>query len=306
MALVFFGMLMPFLLPSQEQLNRYSSEAMGTNFGILIYGEKNLANQWSALAFEEIKRIEFIFSNYIDTSEVSKLNASKGWQQVSPEMAQLIAYSELINKYSDGAFDLKIGQIIDIWKAAIQQNKLPNSKLIRKLKRRSYWIDFKENQNGYWVKLGKHTKLDFGGIAKGYAVDKAFELLIENKMIYCLIDGGGDIRMGKSPPKSDGWKIKIYNETSEIHLLENCAIASSGHDYQFMQIGDNVFSHIINPKTSEAVVKKRGVTVLTSSCQLADALATSLYINPQAKALRENFQFKARIKEDDKYLVKDF
>lgn len=297
---------MPFLIFSQEQLHRYSENLMGTEFNIVLYGDAEETEKSARIAFSEIERVNQIFSNYISDSELSVINRTKGWQVVSTEMAELLAFSELLNNYSAGAFDIKIGKAIDAWKGAIKEEQLLSEQDIKRLKKKSPWINFKENEGNYFLKLGKHAKLDFGGIAKGYAVDKAFEALVEQKAIYCLIDGGGDIRMGQKPPNSNGWKIGLYDNEGEIILLENCAIASSGHDYQFMEIGGSIYMHIVNPATMDAKSQKRGVTIISDNCRSADALATAFSVNPYQPALRKHFRFQARIKEGVYYIIKDF
>ncbi len=293
-------------LSSQEGLNRYSRPLMGTEVNIVLYGEKDSTDLWWQFAFAEMERINKIFSNYIDDSEVSRINNGEGWQAISTEMAELIAFSELMNQFANKAYDIKIGKAIDLWKKAIKEERLPDSKELKKIKRSKVKLDFKEYKGQFFVKLGRHTKLDFGAIAKGYAVDKAFEVLVGYGLAYILIDAGGDIRLGKSPPGKKGWKISIYNEADEVLYLENCAIATSGNSYQFMEIGDQVYTHIIDPRTMDASTFDRGVTVIAETCKFADAISTALFINSTDHQIRSKIDYKARIMDKGKYLVKDF
>ena len=291
---------------AQESLHRYSAGIMGTEFNILLYGEEDTSEKFASLAFEEIRRINNIFSLYIDNSELSIVNQKHKWQVISQEMADLIRFSESMNTSSKGAFDIKIGRAINLWKQAILDKVLPDQKQLKKLKKKRLVIRSKVKNGLPKIRLSRSTQLDFGGVAKGYAVDMAFQLLQSKGISICLIDGGGDIRMGNSPPGTKGWKIQVLSGKSKMLYLKNTSIATSGNQYQFLQIANVRFSHIIDPRTLIAQNLEIGVTIISKSCMAADALATALSVSPYLSNHINNIEFKSLIKIGDEYIVKEF
>lgn len=294
-----------FLLTGQDQIHRFSAGIMGTEFNVLLYGDYFKCEAVSKEVFDEIRRIDNIFSNYKPDSEVSRVNLTYKWQVISQELADIIAFSELIYKSTNGAFDTKIGMTTFLWKKAIENNSMPDQKLLTKLKSKRPGIRIKAKNEVYKLKLKKYTKLDFGGIVKGYAVDRAFELLQERGLEICLIDGGGDIRMGNPPPGKEGWKIEVMNGTGKLLILSNVSIASSGNEYQFLKVGDVKYSHIIDPRTLMAKSTDIGVTVIAKSCKSADAMATALSVNPNPREFKVPFEYKTLIKKGDIYLLNE-
>lgn len=280
---------------------------MGTKFQIIIYGDSTLAASSSAFSFTEIQRLEKIFSDYDPYSEINLLKKDNQWQQISRELYEVTAYAEKLNKHSKGAFDIKIGNITKIWKTAIKNQEMPDVVILQSEYKKKRKLKLKEKNGFFYLKMNEHIHLDYGGIAKGYAVDRAFQILHNNGLTAILVDGGGDMRMGEPPPGRDYWVIDTNNKLEvEYLLLENCAIASSGDTYQNIQINELTFSHIVQPQTIKGTKKSRLVSVIADQCMVADALATTLSITQKTKKLRKHYHYKARILEGETFIIKDF
>lgn len=127
-------------------------------------------------------------------------------------------------------------------------------------------------------------RLDAGGIAKGYAVDRAFEAVLKLGHAPVLVDGGGDLRIGDPPPGRGGWNIEMTGVDSigtrvrDIVTLSNTAVATSGAEYRFLEAADIRYSHIVDPATGLGLAAEREVTVVAPSCLLADALSTAFSV----------------------------
>ena len=127
-------------------------------------------------------------------------------------------------------------------------------------------------------KIGKH-KITLGGIAKGYAADKALAILRKKGLNSVLVDAGGDLALGDPPPGRKGWKIDIGGRKHpNLPTLElaNCAVATSGDVEQFVEVEGKRYSHIIDPRTGIGLTTRLQVTVVAPSGMQADSLASAL------------------------------
>ena len=138
------------------------------------------------------------------------------------------------------------------------------------------------------------TDLDLGGIAKGYAADRALEVLQQRGISRALIEIGGDVRAGDPPPGRNGWRIEIAYADSANRFIElaNQALASSGDTEQYVEIDGRRYSHVVDARTGLGLTSRIAATVLAPDGVTADALATTLtLLDPRdgALLLRERF-----------------
>jgi thiamine biosynthesis lipoprotein len=133
--------------------------------------------------------------------------------------------------------------------------------------------------------------LDLGGIAKGYALDVALQTLCEHDVNRALLDGGGDVLAGQSPPGRTGWTIGMTDvegrtDASSLIQLACRAVATSGDVFQFVEIDGVRYSHLVDPRTGLGLTQRSSVTVVTTDATAADALASAVSVLGPKRGLR--------------------
>ena len=270
---------------------------MGTTFRLIFYADaQDKADELSQKVFERLDSLNQIMSDYLPDSELSKLSRNSGRGQkvkVSDELWEIMRLSNKISRKSKGAFDITIGPLSQLWRRAVRRNEFPDSSRIQDATHRVNYKYIRFYPAKQTVKLKKEgMRLDLGGIAKGYAVDKAFEYLSQKNISIALVDGGGDIRLGDPPPGTAGWKVSVSdldsteNEMNKVLELRNCAIATSGDTYRFIEWKGKRYSHIIDPRTGYGITQQRKTTVIVPNATMADALASALSVMGPKKGFR--------------------
>lgn len=272
---------------------------MGTTFNIvIIHDTESEAHLAASKAIEEVKKLNGIFSNYIEDSEVSQLTTTP--QRVSDDLWHLISVSLRLSKESNGAFDITIGPLSKLWRRAIRRSQSPSDQDISVAKSLVGYKKLILDKATHSVAFTHDgMSLDFGGIAKGYAVDQAYKSLISSGMTYALVDGGGDIYVGDHPDK--GWKVELADRDSSIYLSQK-AIAVSGPSYQNFKEKNSTYSHIVIPETGKGLRDSKDVIVTGPNCMIADGLATLLSIdkvNPNVMKAYEKYKLWLITEEDN-------
>jgi thiamine biosynthesis lipoprotein len=257
---------------------------MGTAVEITLLGEDEESAQKAALrAFQEIKRIEYLMSPWIESSDVSRINRSAGSDgvRVSPETVEVIKRAQEVSKLSDGAFDITVGPLVQLWRKAREEGKPPE---MEEVKEALNLVNFRNLKILYGGKISlgkKGMNIDLGGIAKGYAVDRAFELLKGLGFRNLVVNAGGDLRVGGSKP--DGpWSIGIQHPRDPEKIiarisLSDAAMATSGDYEKFFIHQGKRYHHILNPENGFPAEGCQSVTVFHKEATTADALATAIF-----------------------------
>ncbi len=276
---------------SEGKLYQDKRVMMGT-FVEVISPQKEAAK----IVFDEIDRIEGLLSKYKPDSEVSKLN-KLGTLKVSPETFYIVKKSKEFYSLSDGAFDITVAPLMDLWGFTEKKYSLPSEEKIKGALKLvgSDKIILRDNDNVIQFKL-PGMKIDLGAIAKGYAVDCAVNKLTGRGITNCLINAGGQIYcLGDNFGRP--WKVAIKGPRGKNFLgyleLKDKAVSTSG-DYEQYFIKDGVrFSHIFNPKTGyPADTKIISVTIIADSGLIADALSTAVFVLGKEKGKILIKQFK--------------
>jgi thiamine biosynthesis lipoprotein len=264
-------------------------QLMGTSVKITVI-DKNKDKAVDAIndAFAEIERIENVVSIYKEGTEVHSLNEKGFLKDAGDELIYLLKKSIYFSKLSDGAFDITVQPILDLYKDSFENQKRPPTELevedALNLVGSNYVIIDRND-----VRLRKNMKITLGGIAKGYIIDKAIEVLNEKGIEHALIDAGGDIRViGKKDANKD-WSIALKNprdkdEYITIIKLNNISVATSG-DYERYFDEEKEFHHIVDPRTGYSATDLMSVTIITEKAIDADALATSVFVLGPEKGL---------------------
>jgi len=265
---------------------------MGTQYHIvLITSDNQLANIDNLKKNIEdlLQQLNQEMSTYIPTSEISLFNQYKqrNWFPVSTDFAQVVSSAQNISKLSNGAFDITVAPLIDLWGfGAKNQLSLPTQKQITNALQNIGYQQLEVRISPPALKKSNpNLHIDLSAIAKGFAVDKISELLNKNKYSNYLVEIGGEIRDRGLNLKGKPWKIGIEipekktSKTNQTLLTSNIALATSG-DYRNYFIKDGIrFSHTINPTSGKPITHKlASITVLHESTMMADAYATAIMV----------------------------
>ncbi len=243
-----------------------------------------------AEAFNEIRRIEKLMDVHNPESEISQVHrlAGKRPVKVSEEIFKVLKSSLEFSRFTSGAFDVSIRPLSHLWGMRRKLNRILELKNIEeKLPLVNYRNIIMDERNQTIEFKRKGMAIDLGGVAKGYAVDQAIEVLKKRGIEAALINAGGDIRvMGKRR-----WKVSLQHPRKEDEVLavirlQDRAIATSG-DYQryFIKEGKR-YHHIINPETGYPAIECMSVTIIASQAIQADILATSIFILGPEKGMK--------------------
>lgn len=269
--------------------------AMDTIVTITVYDQnksKDKIQAAIAATFDSIRIIENITSNYLDSSEISTIN-SIAWQhevKMSPLIEKIIQESIHISNLSHGAFDISIWPVLKLWNFNSSHPTLPNREQIfeklgyvdyQKIKLHYQKISFLEQGMG----------IDLGGIAKGYAIDRAVEILRNMGMQELMVNAGGDLSFISGPITRGKRRVWIRHPREKSKLwgyfkLDTGSIATSG-DYERFFINENTrYHHILDPATGYPANRCISVTVQAETATLADALSTAIFVMGPKKGLK--------------------
>lgn len=249
----------------------------------------------AGIVFEEFARLENLLSKYRPDSEISRLNL-RGSLKVSTETFYILKKSKEFWEASNGAFDISVGVLVDLWGFTDKKYSRPSEEKIKQVLKLVGEDKIILQDNDNVVKfMFSGMKIDLGAIAKGYALDCAVKNLKENNIKSCLINAGGQIYcLGEKFGKP--WKIAINNprRTEFVGNLElkDKSVATSGDDQQYFIIGNKRYAHILDPKTGcPADTGIASVTVVANDGLTADALATAIFVlgEEKGKALADKF-----------------
>ena len=273
-----------FMRPPQGAVPvRVDRLALGTLVTVKLYEEEGLAGELAQEVFAEIDRIDSLMSRHIETSEANRLErlAASGPTTCSLEMARVLARSQKFAYSSDGAFDITIGALTRLWNFPDVEAPPAAARIDSALALTGYRTLQLE---GRLVSLSRPgIRLDLGGSAKGFAVDRAVELLRERGIERGLIEAGGDIRYWGKKPDGRDWRFGIQhpreqNRYIQVEDLGLNAIATSGDYEQNFAYEGQRYHHILDPATGYPATKAISATAWAGNALDADILSTSLFI----------------------------
>jgi thiamine biosynthesis lipoprotein len=275
-----------------SQLYSFKSRHMGVDFRIDLFAADSKKAQFAAnAAFARVAKIDSVMSDYKVESELSQLSRSSGSGnsvQVSQELWKVLNKAKKIHRLSIGAFDITSGPSVILWRRACFFKTLPPSRSLARAREKCGMnhLLFKPEMRSLTLKP-KGMRLDLGGIAKGYAADEALKTLHSLGIKHALVDGSGDMAMTIHPRNQ--WKIFISDKEDQadqfIHM-QNGAVATSGDSYQFIEIKNKRYSHIIDPRTGIGVTNRCRVTIIAPDAMTADSLASAVTVMGPKQGLK--------------------
>ncbi len=270
-----------------QNVYKQTLKLMGSRFEITVVAQnKTEGDQYIKMAIAEIDRIEKLISSWDPNSETSKINnaAGKNPVTISKELFDLIDRCLKISKLTDGAFDISYASMDRIWKFDGSMKTMPSKEAIKESVSKVGFqnIILDKQNNSVFLKL-PGMKIGFGAIGKGYAADKAKELLRKNNVPSGIINASGDMNTwGKQPDGSD-WKVALTNPMDKnkgfglLPVVDKAVVTSGNYEKQVVFNG-TTYSHIIDPRTGYPSTGILSVTVFAPKAELADALATSVFV----------------------------
>jgi thiamine biosynthesis lipoprotein len=269
--------------------------AMGTKVEMRIWTDRATAAKAAMDDAEaEIKRIEAMMTTWTDTSEVSKINANAGGDAVpiSQELVEVLQGARAIHDASSGVFDITFYAMHGLWK--FDQDLVANVPTDAEIAARLPFVNgdlVEVDATKRTARLGKKgMMINLGGIAKGYAVDRATEVLRKNGFTSVMVQAGGDLLV-KGRKGSDPWKVGIRDPRGKdgdffaLAPITDAAFSTAG-DYERSFIKDGVrYHHIIDPRTGKPATACRSVTIFAPDALTADELDDAVFILGPEKGL---------------------
>lgn len=268
---------------------------MGTFVTITVYDNKKSSQEIEQiidLAFNEIEKIDRLASNWSDSSAITSINqkASEHFVEVDSNLAEIINQSQQLAQISDGAFDISIFPLMELWNFHDSSSHLPNENDLKDALRLVNHKDILLSQHG--IKFNNQgMKIDLGGIAKGYAVDKAMDVLIKYGIKDALVNAGGDFKAICSKLTQGKRKVWIRHPRKKDSFfgyfdMDSGSVATSGDYEQFFMVDSIRYHHILNPKTGYPANKCVSVTIRAKNTTIADALATAVFVLGPQKGMQ--------------------
>jgi len=276
-------------------------EVMGTFVRIVAVAvDSDTAERCVEAGLAEVKKIDELMSRYKSDSEVSELNRDGFGHavKVSKSTYEVIQRSIEFSKLSGGVFDVTVGPLVDLWHSAEEANSLPTEAELQQVHSRVGYDKLILDANETSVRFAAEgMRVDLGGIAKGYAIDKAVEAMRNGGAAGGMVDIGGEIRcFGLPSAGQKNWRVGLQdpNKVEDgldtgmpllvLHLTE-AAVSTSGHYRRFVTIGGKRYSHIVNPASGHSSESLASITIICPSATDADGLSTAVAVMGQEKGL---------------------
>lgn len=275
------------LLSFGQQVFKKKESLLGSPFEITVVAKDSIqGNEFANLAIAEVKRIEHLISDWIPTSQISKVNQNAGITpiKVDQEVYDLVERATKISKLTSGAFDISYASMDKIWKFDGSMKEMPSEEAIKKSVEKVGYQNIILNPKDTTIFLkNKGMKLGLGGIGQGYIADKIKVLLQEKGCKSGLVNVSGDINTWGKQPDGKLWTVGIINPMNKNKVfatfpLDDSAVETSGSYEKYVTFNGKRYSHIIDPRTGYPATGIISVTVFAKQTEIADALATGIFV----------------------------
>jgi thiamine biosynthesis lipoprotein len=270
-----------------QQVFKKKKSLLGSPFEISVVANDSVqADFYTELAISELKRIENLISDWIPTTQISLVNQNAGITpvKVDKEVFELVDRAMKISKLTDGAFDISYASMDKIWKFDGSMKSMPTAETIKKSVEKVGYQNIILNEKDTTIFLkNQGMKLGLGGIGQGYIADKIKEILKANGCIAGLVNVSGDINTWGKQPDGKDWTVGIVNPLNKNKVfatfpLNDSAVETSGSYEKYVTFNGKRYSHIIDPRTGYPASGIVSVSVFAKQTELADALATGIFV----------------------------
>ncbi|MDX9721602.1 MAG: FAD:protein FMN transferase [Myxococcota bacterium] len=235
-------------------------------------------------AERELRRTEALMSAWLDLSEVSRFNTADvgTFVMLSADVLAVMRAARDAFEQTDGTFDITIGPLIRLWKDAGKRGKLPLPDELKQAREQSSW-DLIELRDDGALRRGEGVRVDLGGVAKGYAIDRAVTAMLNLDVEAGVVEVGGDVRVFGSLPDRSVWEVDIRDPFQSDNVvarlgLRDQAVCTSGNYARYISIDGKLYSHILDPRTLQPAGHVPSVTVVAPTAMQADIWATALSV----------------------------
>ena len=279
-----------FMIIKNKKEDKYSSTYynLGTINEITLYDiTKKDCDRILKKCESILKDIDNKMSSQITSSEISKINNKAGddYVKVSDDTYYVIKESIIFSSMSNDTFDISVGPIVDLWEIGTENAKVPTKKEIKDKLPLVNYKDILLNDNSKSVKLAKKDmKIDLGGIAKGYAADKIYEYLKEEKLESALINLGGNIYVLGSKENNQPFSIGVQDPTKPRGnsigniKVSNKSVVTSGIYERYLEKNNKIYHHMLDPHTGYPFDNNlSSVTIVSDKSIICDALSTTTF-----------------------------
>lgn len=259
---------------------------MGTLVSITaVAPSQDIAQTSIEAGFREIKRLEQLLSTWIQASELSQVNAAAGQRPVavSPETLELVLRSLEIAGLTEGGFNIAVGPAVEAWSVTERQH-IPSQGELQALKPLVDWTTIQIDRQARTIFLPKPgMRIDVGGIGKGYAADRAVDVMRKAGAQGGVVALSGDIKTFGDLPGIKGFPVGIRHPRQEGALvatidLKNEAISTAGDYERYFEQEGVRYHHILDPRSLEPARKCQSVTVIAAEGTVADGLDTGIFV----------------------------
>jgi thiamine biosynthesis lipoprotein len=257
---------------------------MGTVYEIAAYDESPVhAAETIDKGFAEIVRLDAVMSNYKPESDLSRLNRNGHFhaEQVPEDLYRVIEESLKYSRISGGKFDITVGPLVDLWKAALRGERTPTEEEQEKLRT---CVGYEKVELIPPDRVELHSpcmRIDLGSIGKGYAVDRAVEVLRANGIQNALVDAGQSTIYGMgAPPGQRAWEVHLRdpsNGVDPVVMLKENSVSTSEQTSPSV-LGNGAAGHIIDPATGKPLETKYALSIVAKTGTASDALSTTLLL----------------------------
>jgi len=271
-----------------SSVQKRALKLMGNRFELsVVSDDEKWGQQCIDTAINEISRIEKLLTTFSDDSQTNAINRNAGLApvKVDRDVFNLIKRSIKISELTQGAFDITYGSIDKrLWNFDQTMTSLPDKetakKMIRLINFRNIVLD-EEACTVFLLEKGMH--IGFGGIGKGYAAERAKQIMKLQGVASGVVNASGDLNAWGFQPNGKPWTVGIANPDASNEIfsylnITDMAVATSGNYEKFIMIDGKKYSHTINPRTGLPITGIKAVTIITTNAEIADAMATPVMI----------------------------
>ncbi len=287
-----------------EEIWEISGPVFGTQYHVKVVmsDDKERMEAIAGGIIDELEDVDASMSTWRDDSELSRFNQHADgdrWFPVSDSFYTVLKESRRISELSDGAFDITIGPVVNLWGFGpeARPDKVPDPDLLARRLAETGYQKLELQTSPHAIRSREKLYLDMSAIAKGFGVDAVGHYLEAQGIESYLVEIGGEVRSRGKKPSGEVWRLAIEKPVSEaetvqsIVALENKSMATSGDYRNYYESNGKRYSHTIDPSTGRPITHKlASVSVISDDCMTADAMATALNV----KGEKRGYEFAVR------------